>query len=507
MPGARRRRVGLTVAVVLTGLVGAALGLLLAGTVTRDVGPFEAQMALRPAWGGGSVVDIPPLGQLELQTHRGPVRLDVSIERLDRVRAQAIVARPALLDSLGSDVDRDVRQGLRAVLLRSLLVAVGGSLLAGALVLRRPRRILLTGATGVAVCLGTAGYGYATLDRAALSEPRFTGLLAFAPAAVGDVQDITARFGAYSRQLGRLVTNVTSLYATTRALPTFQDDDSTLRVLHVSDIHLNPAAFDIMRSVVTQFDIDLIVDTGDLTDHGSSAEDAFTRQIATLGAPYVFVRGNHDSAQTEAAVRALPGASTLDGSTIEVAGLRLLGAGDPRYTPDKTTRDDDAPPSRLTRAGERLAETARRDEPDLVAVHDPVEAEPLLGQVPLVLAGHSHRREVRREDGTTLMIQGSTGGAGLRALEGEEPTPVALTVLYLDPDSHLLQAYDEITLGGLGLTEARIARRVVDAEAAGRVEPTTSPSPGAGGPSPVPTPLVGPQVATPTPMPAPVPSR
>ena len=65
------------------------------------------------------------------------------------------------------------------------------------------------------------------------------------------------------------------------------------------------------------------------------------------------------------------------------------------------------------------------------------------------------------EDGTLLMVEGSTGGAGLRGLEGEEPTPLSCTVLYLDPETGALRAYDEITLGGLGETEVTIQRFVV----------------------------------------------
>jgi hypothetical protein len=65
------------------------------------------------------------------------------------------------------------------------------------------------------------------------------------------------------------------------------------------------------------------------------------------------------------------------------------------------------------------------------------------------------------DGGTRLMVEGSTGGAGLRGLQGEEPTPLTCTVLYLDPDTGELQAYDEITLGGLGETEVTIQRTVV----------------------------------------------
>jgi predicted phosphodiesterase len=264
-------------------------------------------------------------------------------------------------------------------------------------------------------------------------------------------------------QLGRLVSNLSELYAVTSRLPVFTAGDDTIRVLHVSDLHLNPAGFDVIRSVVTQFGVDVVVDTGDITDFGSAAEARYVAEIGGLGVPYVYVRGNHDSRSTQAAIAALDDAVVLDGpEVVEVAGLRFLGQGDPRFTPDKSTGDDDAPEDVLFAVGRTLARSVRTavEAPHVVAVHDPKVARPLLGVTPLVLAGHVHRREDLTQDGTLLMLQGSTGGAGLRALEGEEPTPIALTVLYLDPGTGALQAYDDITLGGLGLNDARIKRTV-----------------------------------------------
>ena len=67
------------------------------------------------------------------------------------------------------------------------------------------------------------------------------------------------------------------------------------------------------------------------------------------------------------------------------------------------------------------------------------------------------------------MVQGSTGGAGLRGLQGEYPEPLTCTVLYLDQDTGELRAYDEITLAGLGETEVTMQRTVLPptTEAAG----------------------------------------
>jgi hypothetical protein len=99
-------------------------------------------------------------------------------------------------------------------------------------------------------------------------------------------------------------------------------------------------------------------------------------------------------------------------------------------------------------------------------VHDPKQADPLDGVVALVLAGHTHERKVSElEGGTRLMVQGSTGGAGLRGLQGDYPEPLTCTVLYLDADGGELRAYDEITLGGLGETEVTVRRTVVPRDA------------------------------------------
>ena len=47
------------------------------------------------------------------------------------------------------------------------------------------------------------------------------------------------------------------------------------------------------------------------------------------------------------------------------------------------------------------------------------------------------------QSGTRLFIQGSTGGAGLRALETEKPTPIECSVLYFDRATRRLVAWDE----------------------------------------------------------------
>ncbi|WP_309230019.1 MULTISPECIES: metallophosphoesterase [unclassified Blastococcus] len=219
-----------------------------------------------------------------------------------------------------------------------------------------------------------------------------------------------------------------------------------------------------MAQVVSQFQVDGVLDTGDITDWGSPPENQLISSVGTLGVPYVFIRGNHDSATTAELIAAQPNTTVLDDSATEIDGISIVGAKDPRFTPDKSTGDDDAPLEVLTRSGERLAELVDSldEAPDVALVHDPKQAPPLEGLVPLVLAGHTHDRKVTElDDGGLLMVQGSTGGSGLRALQGEYPEPLTCTVLYFAAGTGRLQAYDEITLGGLGESEVTIQRTVV----------------------------------------------
>ena len=146
-----------------------------------------------------------------------------------------------------------------------------------------------------------------------------------------------------------------------------------------------------------------------------------------------------------------------------VAGLSFLGAGDPTFTPDKSSGGEDA--EAVEELAEQLAATAEAepDGVDVLVFHDPAPAGVFDGVVPTALFGHWHYRKVTHGDeGTWLMVQGTTGGSGLRALEPEEPAAISLSVLYLDRETGSLVAYDDIRVGGLGLASAQINRHVVD---------------------------------------------
>ncbi|WP_405458590.1 metallophosphoesterase [Streptomyces sp. NBC_00101] len=502
LAGRRPRPLVRGLAMLAVVVLGAWLGLLVVGDVRTPVGPMDTTMALRPSLTGGTRVDVSPLGALELDSHIAPVRLDVDVDRLDPERSQRLVEKPERFSGLQDEVTEDIAAGARELAVRSVVAVLTGATALGLIVYRRPRPALAAGGLALVLLTASGVSAYATWNPKSVLEPKFSGLLSSAPSVVGDARSIVTEFDVYQQELARLVTNVSRLYDATSTLPVYQPDPGTLRVLHVSDIHLNPASWHIVASLVEQYGIDVIIDSGDTMDHGTTTENGFLDPVRDLGAPYVWVRGNHDSSDTQTYLRSLENAHVLDeGSTVTVAGLRIAGTGDPQFTPDRSLARGGEAAERM--AGLRLA-SALRDQTragtpvDIAVAHDPQAARQTDGTVPLVLAGHVHHRvnEVLPL-GTRLKVEGSTGGGGLRAVQNEKPEKVRASVLYLDRATRRLQAWDEITLGGLGLTTAEVSRHLPE-ENTPEATPSGTASPGSPAPA-TPSSPGSPVPAAPTP--------
>ncbi len=475
-PSWLRRTVSVLSPVVLA-LAGAWVALAVAGTTQAYAGPLAIDVAFKPTLSGESIIHLDPVGAVVLDTHHAPVTLDISVRQVDIEGLNGIVQDPYSLSTLDEQITSGIQDVLVDAAVRAALAAVIGAALAAGLVLRSVRRALLGAAVAAVAVVGTYGLAALSYDPESVGEPAYTGPLAAAPQLIGNAEDIATNFDAYADQLAGFVSNVAAVYDTTLSLDTFQPNDDTIRVLHVSDLHLNPAAWEVIGAVAEQYDVDVIVDTGDIVDQGTPVESAYVRPIGELGRPYVFVKGNHDSVATAAAVAAQPGAIVLNGDEVEVAGLRIAGAPDPRFTADKSTRG--VPGDAIRIGTEEFAEEVAEFDPppDVIAFHDPSHAELFDGIAPLVLSGHAHKRDTYTlDEGTRVMVQGSTGGAGLRGLRDEEPTAVNLSVLYFDPESRRLVAWDDLTLGGLGRTSAEIDRHRAD-EDEGSAQGDEDPSP------------------------------
>ncbi len=482
--------------------MGAFVGALLAPDARTRIGPLSVSVGVRPSLHPGSEV---AAGAVRVGALRHPPgagrgrRQHPHRRRRPGARGPAVRRQPA---RPRADRPGPVAGGRHPGRPATAVSALVGAALVGALALRTLRGAAESAALALAVVVGVGAASLATFDEDSLAAPRFSGVLDRAPHVVGQTQSLVKRLESYRAGLADFVDSVTSLYAVGTRLPTALPDETSgevTTVLHISDIHDNPLGFDLAVRLAAQFHAAAVIDTGDVTTNGTPLEAAQLDRIGQLGVPYVFIRGNHDSVSTQAAVAAQKNAVVLDDRVTTVAGLTIAGIGDPRFTPVEGSAAPDRPEAVASSA--QLAGTIRAydgthaDDPvDIALVHDPQAADPLGGTVPVVLAGHLHKRETRTVDGTKILVEGSTGGAlitsdGLIKAEAGTALPLEASLLYFaagGPDRGRLLAYDEVTVGGLGLTSVSISRTVVrpgDVAAPQQMPlPTPSGSPSSSGP-------------------------
>ncbi len=150
---------------------------------------------------------------------------------------------------------------------------------------------------------------------------------------------------------------------------TADDGEDDVSILHVSDIHLNPLGVEIVRQLATQFRVDAVLDTGDLTSFGSPVEARIGDLIADIPVPYYLAPGNHDSPEVRQALATMPNVTVLDRSMVEIDGVRVLGVADPTFTADNRVGTAEATAEKQRQAAD-VARLTKARRPDVLAVHD-----------------------------------------------------------------------------------------------------------------------------------------
>jgi hypothetical protein len=259
-------------------------------------------------------------------------------------------------------------------------------------------------------------------------------------------------------------------------------------VLMQSDMHCDAAMISLQREVVNLLDarygdgtVSLLAISGDLTTNGTAAEGSCIKdERAVAGsAPVAAVTGNHESTVSEAQMKAA-GMRVLTGSTVDLGGTSVLGAGDPNRTEmfgstalrGKATEDS---------VGAELYATALKDRPDLVLVHEGYAAQSFIGSgvrsmttfleargsrtrwwddgirdlpTSAVFYGHWHRaippRVVWNSDGSwTLVMELNTSGGAIASPTlnhfstpwSQPQQPASFPVVFKNRDSGLVTGY------------------------------------------------------------------
>ncbi|NLW59210.1 MAG: metallophosphoesterase [Firmicutes bacterium] len=444
--GPRGRKLGLLLLVLVT--VG--IGLAAFGGMQAAFGPFAVRLTFSWGWPGESRLVIPPLGEIKAYTHRWPVVLSATLERIDLPRLQHELLGVSMPGAYLEGLVAQLRGDLYRFLVRLCLVGGVAGLFAGLLFGQRRFRVWwrTTGA-GVLLVLFIMGGVLAGFDQEAFKNPRYEGALEVAPWVLSLIEEGLNRLPEFSARLAEVAGRMDTVLAGVNTLSPLANADGEVKVLHVSDIHNNPAAVEFIEKVIAGFGVDLVIDTGDLTDYGTALETELNRRINNLGVKYLFVPGNHDSAAVVTRLRKYKNVIVLSKRIYETHGLTIMGwpdpasAGSDRLLPDEAELKTEAEKLRayLAAAGRTI---------DILAVHNRKLVTPLPPGIPVVLYGHDHKMAITQKEGTVLINAGTTGAAGLRGFGNEKiPYSVALLRFNQKDGKHRLVAVDAIQVFSL----------------------------------------------------------
>jgi predicted phosphodiesterase len=470
--------VALLLVPVLVGLVGTWLGLAVFSRHSISMGPFDVQLST--SYGHGVTdIDLPPLGRLTANTHRAPLRFKATLEAVNVPQLTRILQDEGT-DGLVEEVQRDALAHLGSYAAWAFASALIGALVLALLAFRTHwRSVTISLLTALVVMGGSELTVFATYHPSAFLSPTFSGSLVAAPQLIGKVRTATNRIEDFRGELEDIVDGTVRAYTSIQAGSLGAGPE--IRLLHISDIHLNPLGMDFAREIADGFNVNAVVDTGDITSFGTPVENLILSDIAAFHRPYLFVRGNHDSFDLPAAIGKIPNARVLNGDVVRVAGLRIYGLADPAFTPNKAALQNDVAVAALDRIAARqlLSDVDQMGEPpDVIMVHDDRMAELVAGRVPLVISGHFHQQGVRVDDGTIFLRDGTTGGAGANVFTVTGGIPLTAEVLYFTTStpSPTLAAWDVISQSPV-TGSLTVTRHLVSEELGNPVPAVPSPTP------------------------------
>ncbi len=377
---------------------------------------FEFEVCLRAFGQGRTVIHLPPLGKLTTRTHLPPCDLHFTLKFINIDEFSDLLSRFPAANNWPLLFWGQVKGSLMRYLVFFLCLAFFLGVVCSLFISRREINKKEMGMLGLInvlflVLLMISVIGF--YDLGAFARVEYQGVIEAAPLILNVLEkgiDVVDSLGV---QAAGVVENISILHDEMEISSAVQEN--AVKVLHVSDIHNNPAALEFIRSIVETFDVDLIIDTGDLVDYGTVFEaERFAAFFAGLDIPYLLIPGNHESPQVVAYLKKLEGVTILEEGIIQAAGLRIAAMADPSSSLQEMIVAEEGT---LDKAAEKLAGLVKEAEPiDIVAAHNPNLFRYLREDDRLLLSGHMHKPEIKQEEQYVEINAGSTGASGIRGL-------------------------------------------------------------------------------------------
>lgn len=416
--------------IFILSIIGAILFVSIFGATSFKVLAFELDVSIGIFSSGLTEIHIPPLGIVRGNTHSPPLKFSVTLVNVNLHLLENLTEGEKQEEILSSIIEI-LSQRLRIFILRSLIITFIGGAFLTFLFYKRPKDLLLGGVIGLIIFSILIFTAFSSYDqRAFLTNPEFEGVLQMAPWMFGLLEESIERLEDFSEQMDLLIINMYRLFERIQFLEPLGAVDGDIKVLHVSDIHNHPVAYDFIRQVVNNFGVNIVIDTGDISDYGTPLEGELLRKLEGINIPYVFIPGNHDSPAIIDTMQSLDMVFVVIDDVIQINGVNIAGIADPASestamaVPQREVYLD-----RVRQLEETILESQL--EPFFIISHHPIISEELSGRYPVLLQGHLHSINIYEREGSVIINSGTSGAAGIRGLLSREEVPYSVVLMHL----------------------------------------------------------------------------
>ena len=416
----------------LIAVIGALTLFNLFAQVTFRLEAVQANISIRTFQNGYTVVRVPPVGEVRANTHKTPLSIRITLENIYLDPLKKLLTEEPEQRKMVDGAKPVLLAALRKLAALSLALGCAGGVLGLVIVQRRNPKELLTGGLIGLLTVAVLLFGtYRSYDPGKFQHPEYDGMIKAAPWMIGLVGESVSTVNTWGKQMRGMANNLYGLFQRVDSLQAMAPGDGEIKILHVSDIHNNPASFNVIDQLVKTFRVDLIIDSGDMSDLGTPLEAAALERVRKLQVPYFITPGNHETTTVIQELHKVPNIKVLNGKVEVFKGLTVAGIHDPF-----SLRNDWQPPSvpEIADSVIGLREIIRRSgkSPDIVVAHNPEIASEFWGDFPVVLTGHNHQYKIGVKHKSVFINAGTSGASGIGALKSQKEIPYTFVLLHFD---------------------------------------------------------------------------
>lgn len=434
--------------IILLSLIGSIFFLNLMGNITFNFEALEFKLGIQVFSRGCTDINIPPIGTVRAKTHLLPIRISFTLQNIDLKLLETLLETAPEKEQLFEDFKREISNILDIYFLKLFVISALGGMLGSILFERNQIKPLLYSAlVGVLFCTLILVGTVATYDISTFQNPEYQGALEAAPWMMGLAEQAFVQLNTLGEQLQIMAQNIYLLFEKINTMESLSTAEGTIKILHVSDLHNNQAALKFINQVINSFNVDLVIDSGDLTDYGTPIEAQILDYLADFPVPYLFVAGNHDSTAIINKLEQFSQVKVLNEGVLEIAGLKIIGLADPASLTNDIVPAEKEMVEVYQNKLKELWENNRALSPQIAVIHNYKIGQVLAGKVPLILHGHDHGCKIYNDQGTLVIDAGTSGAAGIRGLQATKEIPYTVVLLHFQKEEENLKitAIDTIT--------------------------------------------------------------